>query len=66
VAATNYAVMMVVGATMTRTTAETVLAAFMTMLGKRRVRTDVLKLVRAGSCSFSIVPFSNTVIQNFF
>ena len=54
-AATNSVVMMVVRAAMTRTTAETV-------LGKRRVRTDVLKLVRAGSCSFSIVPFSNTVL----
>jgi len=47
VAATNSAVMMVVGAAMTRTTAETV-------LGKRRVRTDVLKLVRAVFLSYHL------------
>jgi len=45
VAATNSGVMMVVGVAMTRTTAETVLA-------KRRVRTDVSKLVCVGSCGF--------------
>ncbi|AES64794.1 transmembrane protein, putative [Medicago truncatula] len=49
VAATNSGVMMVVGATMIKTTAETVLAAFMKVLAKRRVNTDVLK---ACSCGF--------------
>ncbi|AES92583.1 transmembrane protein, putative [Medicago truncatula] len=64
---TNSGVITVVGAAMTRTTAKTVLASFMTVLAKRRVRTDVLKLVRAVfyRTSFFIVPYSNAVFWSF-